>query len=58
MLANYAWIVKEEIDAKDAHESCFCKGTISHFKVPKYWQFVTAAEDSPTTETGLTKRSA
>jgi len=30
----------------------FCKGTISHFKVPKYWKFVTAAEDFPMTVTG------
>lgn len=48
-----AWILlkdNEKSDEADMRE--FCKGKIAHFKVPKYWKFVTSRDEFPMTVTG------
>ena len=48
-----AWVLPKKGDPlKDEDMKAFCKGKISHHKVPKYWKFVTTAEDFPMTVTG------
>jgi fatty-acyl-CoA synthase len=48
-----AWVLPKEGEAlTDEEMKVFCKGKIAHFKVPKYWKFVAAAEDFPMTVTG------
>jgi fatty-acyl-CoA synthase len=48
-----AWVLPKEGEAlSDEDMKAFCKGKIAHFKVPKYWKFVAAAEDFPMTVTG------
>jgi fatty-acyl-CoA synthase len=48
-----AWVLPrdgETLTAEALRE--FCKGKITHFKVPRYWKFVRAATDFPMTVTG------
>ncbi len=48
-----AWVLPKEGEAlTDEDMKAFCKGKIAHFKVPKYWKFVTTTEDFPMTVTG------
>jgi fatty-acyl-CoA synthase len=48
-----AWVLSKEGDSlTDEDLKIFCKGKIAHFKVPKYWKFVTTTEDFPMTVTG------
>ncbi len=48
-----AWVLPKEGRAlSDEDMKAFCKGKIAHFKVPKYWKFVSSAEDFPMTVTG------
>jgi fatty-acyl-CoA synthase len=48
-----AWVLPKEGDFLTEEDmEAFCKGKIAHFKVPKYWKFVTSTEDFPMTVTG------
>lgn len=48
-----AWVLPTEGATLD-EETCraFCKGKIAHFKIPRYWKFVTNKEEIPMTVTG------
>jgi len=48
-----AWVLPREnqkITEEEMRE--YCKGKIAHFKVPRYWKFVSAQTDFPMTVTG------
>ncbi len=48
-----AWVLMREGEtATEADLREFCKGKIAHFKIPRYWKFVTAQTDFPMTVTG------
>lgn len=48
-----AWVLPRKGDPlTDEDMKAFCKGKFAHFKVPKYWKFVTTAEHFPMTVTG------
>ena len=48
-----AWVLPKGGDSLTEDDmKAFCKGKIAHFKVPKYWKFVTTTEDFPMTVTG------
>ena len=52
-----AWVLPKKGDSlTDEDMKAFCKGEISHHKVPKYWRFVTAPEDFPMTVTGKIRK--
>jgi len=48
-----AWVLPKKGGSLTQEDlKAFCKGKIAHFKAPKYWKFVKAAEEFPMTETG------
>ncbi len=48
-----AWVLpREGATCTEEELRAFCKGRITHHKVPRYWKFVTAPEDFPMTVTG------
>jgi len=48
-----AWVLPKEGEVLDEEAmKAFCKGKIAHFKVPRYWKFVAAADEFPMTVTG------
>jgi len=48
-----AWVLpREGVVLDEETMRAFCKGKITHHKVPRYWKFVTSAEQFPMTVTG------
>jgi fatty-acyl-CoA synthase len=48
-----AWVLPRNGKVlNDAACKEFCKGKIAHYKVPRYWKFVSSTEDFPMTVTG------
>ena len=48
-----AWVqMREGVEGSEEAIRAFCKGKITHFKIPRYWKFVQATEDFPMTVTG------
>ncbi len=48
-----AWILpREGVTLTEDNIRAFCKGKITHYKVPRYFKFVAKAEDFPMTVTG------
>jgi fatty-acyl-CoA synthase len=48
-----AWVLPKEGETlTDEDMKGFCKGKIAHFKIPRYWKFVSSSEDFPMTVTG------
>lgn len=48
-----AWVLpRDGAECDEAELRAFCRGRITHHKVPRYWKFVGASEDFPMTVTG------
>ena len=48
-----AWVqMREGVESSEENLRGFCKGKITHFKIPRYWKFVQRTEDFPMTVTG------
>ncbi|NLH47210.1 MAG: AMP-binding protein [Myxococcales bacterium] len=48
-----AWVLPRDGETLTEEEMrAYCKGKITHFKVPRYWKFVTSMNEFPMTVTG------
>ncbi len=52
-----AWVLPTAGETLTEDEMrAFCKGKIAHFKIPRYWKFVSSAQDFPMTVTGKVQK--